>query len=187
MDSSNSYQSAQRVLKQRNVLAIVAVAEGALVFIMAIALMSQDREIVLQPISQSPLVVSSSGVSKEYLEKATRDTALLALNRSPETLNYWMESLLALADPSQRGALKRDLMKVVKEQQGSQISQFFTLDTIRVDPESLESEVSGVLHTIAGSKEVTTQPRRFRFSWAYSGLSLKLRSFGMVEKKETEQ
>jgi conjugal transfer pilus assembly protein TraE len=146
--------------------------------------MSRDREVILQPITTRPLTISSAGADREYLEMVTRDTAVLALNRSPETLQYWMDNLLRIADPQTRGALKRELVKVVNEQQGSQISQFFTIDTLSVDPKALTSEVTGVLHTIAGSKEVTAQPRRFRFTWSYSGVSLKLRGFGMVQKAE---
>lgn len=136
---------------------------------------------------RSPLTISSSGVSKDYLEMVTRDTALLALNRSPENLNYWMESILEIAAPEQHGALKRELMKIIQEQGGSSISQYFTIASIRVDPETLTSEVIGALHTVVGSKSVTAEPRRFRFTWKYSGLSLQLTGFGMVTKVERDE
>ena len=77
--------------------------------------------------------------------------------------------------PFSHGALKRDLMKIVGEQSGSSISQYFTLSSMKVDPEKLTSEVSGTLHTVVGSKAVTAEPKTFRFFWAYSGLSLQLK------------
>lgn len=184
MDITHAHLSSQRVLKQRNGLAILSVALAIVILILFAMAATRDREVVLQPISRSPLTLSSAGVSHEYLEMVTRDVALLALNRSPETLKYWMDNILEITEPRSRGELKSELVKVVNEQRGSQITQFFTINSIKTDPEALTSDVNGVLHTVAGSKEVTTEPRTFRFTWTYTGVSLKLRGFGMVEKVE---
>lgn len=186
MDLEHAHLTAQRVLRQRNALALASLILGVLACAAVIMAMARDRETVLLPIARSPLTVSSAGVSREYLEMVTRDTAQLVLNRSPETLDYWMTAILALADDRVRGSLKRDLLKVVAEQQGSQITQFFTVDWLRTDPEALTSEVGGVVHTVAGSKEVTAEHRVFRFTWTYQGISLRLAGFGMVEKTERQ-
>lgn len=186
MDLDHSFAQSQRVRKQRNALAIAAMCLSGLVVLLFLVGAARDREIVLQPISRTPLTISSSGVSGDYLELVTRDTALMALNRSPENLEYWMDSVLEIASPASHGSLKRDLLKVVTEQRGSSISQFFTIDSMKVDPARLVSEVSGKLHTVVGSKEVTAEPKRFRFHWEYQGLSLRLKGFGMVQPKQNE-
>lgn len=186
MELQHAHVSAQSVLRQRNALALASLTFGVLAIAGVVMAFSRDREVILIPVAHSPLTVSSAGVSKDYLEAVTRDTAQLLLNRSPETLDYWMNSILELADDQARGGLKRDLMKVVTEQQGSQITQFFTIDWLRTDPEALTSEVGGVVHTVAGSKEVSAQHRVFRFVWSFSGVSLRLRGFGMVERTEPE-
>ena len=49
---------------------------------------------------KTPWAISSSGVEADYLELVTRDVALMLLNRSPAGLDYWMEQILKLADPS---------------------------------------------------------------------------------------
>lgn len=186
MDYSVGLAQSQRVIKQRNMLGIVALVLAGLVVLLFLVGATRDREIVLQPIVRTPLTLSSSGVSKDYLEMVTRDTALMTLNRSPENLQYWMDSILAIATPESHGALKRDLMKIVNEQNGSTISQYFTLTGMKVDPEGLTSEVSGTLHTVVGSKSVTAEPKIFRFCWAYRGLSLQLKGFGMVSKADKD-
>lgn len=186
MDYSVGLAQSQRVIKQRNMLGIVALVLAGLVVLLFLVGATRDREIVLQPIVRTPLTLSSSGVSKDYLEMVTRDTALMTLNRSPENLQYWMESILAIATPESHGALKRDLMKIVNEQNGSTISQYFTLTGMKIDPEALTSEVSGTLHTVVGSKSVTAEPKTFRFNWAYRGLSLQLKGFGMVGKADKD-
>lgn len=126
MDYSVGLAQSQRVIKQRNMLGIVALVLAGLVVLLFLVGATRDREIVLQPIVRTPLTLSSSGVSRDYLEMVTRDTALMTLNRSPENLQYWMDSILAIATPESHGALKRDLMKIVNEQNGSTISQYFT-------------------------------------------------------------
>jgi len=187
MDFNHSIAQGQRVLKQRNLLAITAAVLGVLVVIMFVVGATRDREVVLQPIMRSPLTISSAGVSPEYLELITRDTALMTLNRSPENLDYWMNSVLAVAAPESHGALKRDLLKIVEEQRGSSVSQFFTIERLKVDPETLVSEVNGILHTVVASKEVTAEPKRFRFTWTYEGLSLRLKGFGMLGLRQDEE
>ena len=186
MDYSVGLAQSQRVLKQRNMLGIVALVLAGLVVLLFLVGATRDREIVLQPIVRSPLTLSSSGVSEQYLEMVTRDTALMTLNRSPENLEYWMDSILAIATPEAHGSLKRDLMKILNKQRGSSISQYFTLAGMKVDTEKLTSEVTGTLHTVVGSKSVTAEPKTFRFYWAYRGLTLQLKGFGMVTKADKD-
>lgn len=187
MDISLAHDSAQRTLRQRNLLAITCAVLAILLVAMFAAANTKDREVILHPILPSEMVVSSSGLSREYLDAVTRDTAYLALNRSPDNLDYWMEQLTAIAAPSARGELKRKLVGIVEEQRGSQVAQYVILDWIRSDPEALVSEVGGVLHTIVGSREVRREHKIFRFEWAWSGLSLQLKSFGVVQKKDGEE
>ena len=188
MEISYTHAQSQRVLKQRNLLVIVAGVLGSLCAILGLVTVTRDREIVLQPILASPLVVNSSGVSRQYLELVTRDTAVLTLDRSPANLEYWMKSVLDITAPSAQGKIRADLMKIVNEQRGSLIAQFFTIQTMELDTKNLRSTVTGDLHTIVGNKVVSSERRSFRFDWQYSGLSLKLVGFGMVTTgKEKDQ
>lgn len=186
MELSLAHEASQRTLKQRNLLALTCIVLGILVVVMFTAASTRDREVVLQPILPNQMALSSSAVTSEYLEAVTRDTAQLALNRSPETLQYWMDGIVAIAAPEARGALKTELMKIMQEQQGSQVTQFVTIDWIRTDPENLTSQVGGVLHTVVGSRDVRREHKIFQFTWKYTGVSLRLKSFGVVVNKEDE-
>lgn len=187
MDLPFAHEASQRTLKQRNLLALVSVVLGVLVIAMFSAASTRDREIVLQPVIPQEMVVSSAGVSPEYLEAVTRDAAQLALNRSPETLPYWMDSLVKITAPENQGKLKTELMGIIQEQEGSQITQFVTIDWIKVNPEDLTSQVGGVLHTIVGSRDVRREHKVFQFNWKYTGLSLRLTGFGVVVPADKEE
>ena len=184
MDLELAHGNAQRVLRQRNALAVAALALGLLLAGTFVVAQRRDREIVLVPTLRTPVTLSSVAVSPEYLEMVTRDVAAVALNRSPESLAWWMNSILDLTDERARGQVKKDLMKIVAEQQGSQITQFFTPDMLQVDPAHLQSDVGGTVHTVVASKEVTNAHRTFRFTWSYNGVSLKLVGFGMIAKAD---
>lgn len=184
MDLSYQHSQHQRILKQRNLLFAVTGALGLASIALLGVTLSRDREVVLQPVLRSPLTLSSAGVSRDYLEMITRDVVLLTLDRNPQNLEYWMESVLSLTAPRAQGRLKADLMKIVEEQRGSSIAQFFTIQSMTIDPDRLTSDVTGELHTIVGSKVVSRQPRTFRYRWEYAGLTLKLVGFGMVEEKK---
>lgn len=182
MDLTYSHTQSQRVLKQRNMLLVTSLTLAGLSAVLGITAASRDREVVLQPVLRTPLTLSSSGVSREYLEAITRDAAVLTLNRTPQSLEYWMKSVLEMVHPSAYGQVKGDLMKIVDDQRGSAIAQFFTMESLKVDPQGLTSEVTGVLHTMVGRQEVSAVPKTFHYGWVYNGLSLKLVQFGMVEK-----
>jgi conjugal transfer pilus assembly protein TraE len=187
MDLTISHAQGQRLLKQRNLLAITATGLFGISIMLTLVAASRDREVVLQPVLAKPLTLSSNHINRDYLELVTRDAALLTLNRSPSNLQYWMESVLDITDPATHGRMKAELMKVVGEQNGSNVSQYFTIEKLTVDPEALTSEVNGTLHTVVGSKEVTAEVRTFRFVWSYSGVSLKLAGFGrVIDKKDKE-
>lgn len=188
MEISHTHAQSQRILRQRNLLVMVAIALGTLSAILLLVTATRDREVILQPVLGSPLTVNSAGASREYLELITRDTAVLTLDRSPANLEYWMKSVLEITAPSAQGRVRADLMKIVNEQRGSSIAQFFTIQTMEIDPTNLWSTVTGDLHTIVGNKVVSKERRTFRFDWQYSGLSLKLLGFGMVTSaKEKDQ
>lgn len=187
MDLSISHTQAQRLLKQRNWLAIACTGLFGVSVLLTLAAASRDREVVLQPLLAKPLTLSSSHIDRDYLELVTRDAALLTLNRSPSNLQYWMDSILAITDPRTHGRMKAELMKVFAEQNGSNVSQYFTIEKLSVDPQALTSEVNGILHTVVGSKEVTAEARTFRFVWSYSGVSLKLAGFGQLTETDKDK
>jgi conjugal transfer pilus assembly protein TraE len=133
MDIDLAHDKSQGILRQRNGLALLSLVLGLVAVGSVVSAGHKDREVVLVP-TRTPLTLTSAKVSPDYLEMVTRDVAMVALNRSPQSLTYWMDSILEVTDEQARGEVKKALMKVVAEQQGSQITQFFTPDAMRVDP-----------------------------------------------------
>lgn len=177
MFSDISHERQQSLLRQRNLLALTSTGLGLALIVATSLAATRDREVVLLPTLPKQLTVTSAGVQADYLELVTRDTALVLLNRSPEGLDYWMNEILKLADPGSYGQLKADLVRIVEEQRGSDVTQAFVIRSMKVDPQGLTSDVSGTLKTFVGAQVIASDERRFRFNWTYRGLRLALSGF----------
>jgi conjugal transfer pilus assembly protein TraE len=172
-----SHERSQTLLRQRNLFALTSAGLGIAFIITASIAATRDRELVLVPALAKPLTISKSGVSADYLELITRDAALMLLNRSPESLDYWMDQILELAAPAHHGALKAELVRIVEEQRGSDVSQAFVIKELLVDEKGLTSEVHGTLKTFVGAQVIASDERKFKFNWTYQGLRLGLAGF----------
>lgn len=180
-----SHERSQALLRQRNLFALTSAGLAVALAVAGGFAATRDREVVLVPTVRAPLTVSSAGVSAQYMEFVTRDAALMLLNRSPEGLDYWMSQILELADPAANGTLKGELMKIVEEQRGSDVTQAFVIKEIKVDPAALSSEVKGTLKTFVGATVIGSDERRFRFRWTYQGLRLGLSGFVQISTDDT--
>ena len=181
MRAEFAYEEAQKYLRQRNQLALVAGVLAVATLFGVGAAATRDRELVLVPVTSERLALSSAGPDAHYLELVTRDTALMLLNRSPQGLDYWMAAILGLADPSAHGQLKAELVKIVDEQRGSDISQAFVIRKMEVDPAALTSTVTGTLKTFVGAQVIASNDRSFRFRWSRHGLALGLTGFEQLQ------
>ena len=135
-----SHERQQSLLRQRNLFALTSAGLGIALVVAVSLATTRDREVVLLPTLPKQLTVSSAGVEADYLELVTRDAALVLLNRSPEGLDYWMDEILKLADPASYGRLKADLVRIVEEQRGSDVTQAFVIRSMTVDPKGLTSD-----------------------------------------------
>lgn len=182
MRAEFAHEQAQTYLRQRNRFAVLAGVLGLTTLVSLGAAVTRDEQVVLVPITSERITVSSGGIDAPYLELVTRDTALMLLNRAPESLDYWMTNILKLADPAAHGRLKAELVQIVEEQRGSDISQAFVIAEMHVDPKALTSTVTGTLKTFVGAQVIASQRRSFRFRWSKRGLSLALAIFETLAK-----
>ena len=83
--------------------------------------------------------------------------------------------------PSPHGA---ELVRIVEEQRGSDVTQAFVIRSMTIDPKGLTSDVTGTLKTFVGAQVIASDERRFRFSWTYRGLRLALAGFAQLPPQD---
>jgi conjugal transfer pilus assembly protein TraE len=176
-----SHERSQSLLRQRNLLALVSAGLALGIMLAGGLAVTRDTEVILVPTMPKRLAVSSAGVDAEYLEFVTRDAALMLLNRSPDGLDYWMTQVLEFADPAEHGRLKAELVRIVDEQRGSDVTQAFVIKAMTVSPRDLTSEVKGTLKTFVGAQVIASEEKSFRFTWTYRGLRLALTGFASID------
>ena len=181
-----AYEEAQRHLRQRNRFAALAAVLGLTSLLAVGAATTREESVILVPVTSERLTLGSDATDAYYLELVTRDTALMLLNRAPESLDYWMANILKLADPAAHGRLKAELVQIVEEQRGSDISQAFVIAEMHLDPKALTSTVTGTLKTFVGTQVIASQRRSFRFRWSKRGLSLALAGFEQLPTDKEE-
>jgi conjugal transfer pilus assembly protein TraE len=186
VDLQQSLVDARKLQVQRTVLLTVLAISAAGNIGLVLYNATRPVEVVLQPILQRPVTISSSYVSRDYLEMVTRDTAYAVLNRTPQSIDYWMNAVLKITDPAYYGAVKARLLRSAQVLRGRDITQMIEIETIDVAPDRLNSEISGVIHVYEGQREVSHAPVRYHFDWTYRGLSLKLAGFGDVRDPSKE-
>ena len=182
-----AYEEAQRHLRQRNRFAALASVLGLTSLLAVGAAATREESVILVPVTSERLTLGSDATDAHYLELVTRDTALMLLTRAPESLDYWMEQVLKVADPAAHGSFKAELVKIVDEQRGSDISQAFVISRMEVDPQALTAVVTGTLKTFVGAQVIASQQRSFAFSWKRRGLSLGLTGFRQLPNENEEE
>jgi conjugal transfer pilus assembly protein TraE len=98
-----------------------------------------------------------------------------------------MDEILKLADPANYGKLKSELVRIVTEQRGSDVTQAFVIRSLTVAPGGLTSEVEGTLKTFVGAQVIASDVRRFRFDWTYRGLRLALAGFTQLPTEKPKE
>src|SRR3546814_141777 len=98
--SEFAHEQAQTYMRQRNRFAVLAGVLGLTTLVSLGAAVTRDEQIVLVPITAERITVSSGGIDAPYLELVTRDTALMLLNRAPESLDYWRSNRVTASSGS---------------------------------------------------------------------------------------
>jgi conjugal transfer pilus assembly protein TraE len=181
MRAEFAYEEAQKYLRQRNQLALVAGVLAVTTLLGVGAAATRDRELVLVPDHQrAPGAVERR--TRRALPRARhpRHRADAAQPQPPRP------RLLDGGDPQARRsgsarALKAELVKIVDEQRGSDISQAFVIRKMEVDPAGLTSTVTGTLKTFVGAQVIASNDRSFRFRWTKRGLALALAGFEQLQ------
>jgi type IV conjugative transfer system protein TraE len=136
-------------LNQANAMLTAAVALLAVVcLLLAIMLMTMERQVVYVPLGHpDELVISSDSTDQHYQESFAQMFAALLGNFTPEGLPNIRAIILPLVSPELSATLDRSLSLQVTELQEQRVSQRFVATTSQFEPATGKVFVTGIATT----------------------------------------
>jgi conjugal transfer pilus assembly protein TraE len=169
MKHSLSLAKAGHLLKQRNALS--ALTAGLLISNILLVLFCftrSERIIMIPPEVKQSFWVEHGQVSNSYLEEMSSFFLHLALDRSPESIDFQNQVLLRYASPHAYGSLKSQLLEDEKRLKQERLSTHFHAHKIIVDQKNLTAKVEGTLHKFVGGAAIGTLPVQYNLRFSYT-------------------
>lgn len=183
MDIRNHNQALSDVIKQRNIAAIGLVISGIIILLLAISLFFKERIVIVTPsVIAKEYSISSSRVSKSYLEDMSRDIITTLFNLTPKNVSYMADTLLLMVHPSAYGEVKEELVKIQDDVITRKVSTIFYPISMAVDEENLLVRINGDFHTFIGNAMTAKERKSFEIKFIYTGAKLTIGGFHEILK-----
>lgn len=143
-------QKSSNIFAENRLLKFVVVALGIAVVINTAGLftaLNSQRVILVPPTINSKISVSGDKASDEYLKEFTRYILSLALTYNPVNARSQFSELLAVYDPAEFQATRKELYELADKIENTKASSAFYIQSIINDTEKRRLEVTGTKKT----------------------------------------
>lgn len=143
-------QKSSNIFAENRLLKFVVVALGISVVINTAGLfmaLNSQRVILVPPVVNSKISVSGDKASDEYLKEFARYILNLALTYNPVNARSQFSELLAVYDPAQFQASRKELYELADKIENTKASSAFYIQSIINDTEKRRLEVTGTKKT----------------------------------------
>ena len=143
-------QKSSNIFAENRLLKFVVVALGIAVVINTAGLfmaLNSQRVILVPPVVNSKISISGDKASDEYLKEFARYILNLALTYNPVNARSQFSELLAVYDPAQFQASRKELYELADKIENTKASSAFYIHSIINDAERRRLEVTGTKKT----------------------------------------
>lgn len=143
-------QKSSNIFAENRLLKFVVVALGIAVVINTAGLfmaLNSQRVILVPPVVNSKISISGDKASDEYLKEFARYILNLALTYNPVNARSQFSELLAVYDPAQFQASRKELYELADKIENTKASSAFYIQSIINDTEKRRLEVTGTKKT----------------------------------------
>jgi conjugal transfer pilus assembly protein TraE len=181
MQSLKHTQQLSEVIKQRNIACAGLLAASLVIIMLSIAVLFKSRIVVVTPsVIAKQYEISSTKVSKSYLEDMTRDIITTMLNLTPKNVAYSSDAILQMVHPSAYGEVKKELFEIQKDVIDRKVSTVFYPLEISVSEDKLMTQVTGDFSTFVGNSLTSTKRKTFQIAFNYTGAKLTIGGFSEI-------
>lgn len=157
-------RAAKLGLKRATLIALATSLGINVALSLTLLLRDQKLTTVLLPMSaatiNTPVELTNSQVSEEYLLLVARDFLALAMNNTPENVDFHRTMLLKNVHPASFGEMDVVLKEKALELKRLRASTFFVVDSVDVKPEALSVIFEGMRLHYIGGKETQRMKKR---------------------------
>lgn len=157
-------RAAKLGLKRATLIALATSLGINVALSLTLLLRDQKLTTVLLPMSattiNTPVELTNSEVSEEYLLLVARDFLALSMNNTPENVDFNRMMLLKNVHPASFGEMDVVLKEKALELKRLRASTFFVVDSVDVKPEALSVIFEGMRLHYIGGKETQRMKKR---------------------------
>lgn len=171
------------IKKQRNMFLVISSALLLSNTLLSIKTLSASREVILVPGIRSEMIVSSSGISKSYLEEMSLMFLSNLLDLSPGDIEHKKDLILNFTSNSNKKSLSHLIEyfnKCISDYKRFGLSTYFTVKNLELDLNNLTVIAHGILTSHYGKGGHESEKEDYRLEFEYYGGVLRLKSFERI-------
>ena len=169
--------SSRRTISYQKLVLLGSIALNVVTALIAYRAIGSERVILVPPTVHKTFWVESERVSPEYLEQMGYFLIQLALNVSPQSVDYQSKLLLQYAAPASYGEIKTAMAIVAERLKRDGASTVFNPRSITTDERALKVSIEGSLTTFIGDRRVSEASKAYLVELQYGLGRLTIKSF----------
>src|SRR5450631_3172835 len=147
--------SARRTITFQAVLLVGSIVVNIATTLIAYRLVGSERVIIVPPAVHKSFWVENDKVSAEYLEQMGYFLIQLALNVTPQSIDYQSRLLLQYVAPASYGDIKTNMAIVAERIKRDGASTVFSARNLTTDEHGLKVAIQGGLTTFISDRRVS--------------------------------
>lgn len=177
--------SSRLAIRKLFVVSLMSSLVTNLILATAIATTQANEKIVVIPAEPTKSFwLDNHSVSTDYLEQMGVFVLQLALNNSPETLDYNLKKLLKYVAPEQRGHTELALLEQARKIRLNNSSTAFLPQKVEVKTQSQVVAVSGTYKQFIGNALASQSEKCFLIDFSYQGSRLWVKTLNQANCKK---
>ena len=172
--------SSRRTISYQKLILLASLALNIVVATIALRLIGLERVILVPPAIHKSFWVESDKVSAEYLEQMGYFLIQLALNVTPQSIDYQSRLLLQYVAPASYGEIKTNMAIVAERIKRDGASTVFSARNLTADEQGLKVSIQGGLTTFISDRRVSEVTKSYLVELQYAAGKLTIKSFKEV-------
>lgn len=187
MHKSILLENIGRITRQRNLFlgGMVLMCLSNVLLCTKVAM--QETTTVLVPALQQEMIVSSSGVSKSYIEEMTLLFLSNLLDLAPSDIGHKKDLVLKYSSNSNKEAARKLVdyfLKCELDYKRFDLTTYFSVKNLEIDLEALTVIASGILTSYYGKSGYESEQETYKLEFDLQGGMLRLKSFVRIVDEE---